>query len=856
MVKRIGMAILIAGASFLFIGCAGEKMELEVKARIDGLPVAQASVTVDGEREGTTGPDGSLVKTLRKKPGAEVEVVVSKEQPGFKVSPWKTTFLMKLPKKGTVDRYSFQVDLAAKRFVTIVTKETGTAVSDAVVMVSGQEIGKTDAKGEFVYEYMELPKDGADLSVTKSGYATWRHRGELEPGQRFDVAMTKRVQVTVTALRDEYGQALAIPGLDVSMDKRRIGKTNAKGSVTWFYDGEPGKKAQVRIDAPGYLPATWKTTVTLEGEVDLQRYFTPTAARPIRIAIYGFVGNTPNVDLKDVLALTEQAVSGQLFRYPCFREVATQDLRTAMKNARISVERAQTKGWNGTKLQRTVDMIVLGSVAQDDQGYLVEAKFIGSSGKVIHSQLARAKRERNVDGAAKDMTRALLAKFPFEGTVTGTDDERFRINLGKEGYRIAKNAEFAVLSPQEDASGKATGYQNIGRLKVRSASDTYSLAEPYDLKRGAKVSVGDRVVRISGREDEGEATGAVISTKGGVPPDVAPLGGVNIYVNDTWVGTTGPDGRVAVPARIGKKYDIVLYRHGYQQVSDTLRIAKDQEVKEFTLAVNNALFKIESEPSGADVFVDDEKVGKTPNKAGIPVTLGFHTVRVSVGGDYRDWEEVVEFASKTEDLTGSRAVMLQKDFLRIGDRAAEKGDVDGAIAAYRSTEKGHPDYSEAHHRLARMYLDEKGAYDNAITEFENVLSLPENQQLVYKQFAVAYTNLGHAYYERGNALVQTDRNSAAQGFAKAIENLKIAKQNTRFFPTERYDEAVHDTYYYAALSYHKLYLLTRKPALLSSANEAWQEYFDFFPKKLEGNAGFEQSREAARTYWDQVKKLM
>jgi hypothetical protein len=71
----------------------------------------------------------------------------------------------------------------------------------------------------------------------------------------------------------------------------------------------------------------------------------------------------------------------------------------------------------------------------------------------------------------------------------------------------------------------------------------------------------------------------------------------------------------------------------------------------------------------------------------------------------------------------------------------------------------------------------------------------------------------------------------------------------------RYDEAVHDTYYYLALSYHKLYLVTKKPALLTSANLAWREYFDFFPKSLEGKSVYDQSRDTAQKYWDQIKNL-
>jgi hypothetical protein len=42
---------------------------------------------------------------------------------------------------------------------------------------------------------------------------------------------------------------------------------------------------------------------------------------------------------------------------------------------------------------------------------------------------------------------------------------------------------------------------------------------------------------------------------------------------------------------------------------------------------------------------------------------------------------------------------------------------------------------------------------------------------------------------------------------------------------------------------------------VEKANLAWQEYFDFFPKKLEAKASFVKTRNAARKYWDQIKEL-
>jgi len=857
MMKHSVRILLVVAASLLLFACAGEKLELKVKASMNGRPAAQARVTVDKEEQGLTDANGVFSKVLKKKPGAEVEIVVAKDQPGHHIKPWKGSFLMKLPKSGAMDTYSFDADLPTAQFVTIAVTEKGAPVEGASVKAGGKEAGKTDAKGEFVYEYTELPKSGLDLAVAKSGYAAWRKTGPVEPGQRIEAALSKRVTVTISALAEEYGQSSGIPGIAVSINNKSIGKTDARGVLTYSYDGEPGKKVPLMLAAPGHIPEQWKTSIVLEGEVNVQRYFYPTTARPIRTGIYRFVGNTPNVDLKDVLAQTEAALADKLFKNECFRAVPSKELQAEMKRAKLSIGKITAKGWRDTPLKKLVDMIILGSIAKDEKGFLIETKFYTSGGKLILSQIIRAKSVGDINSAAKEISLAVLERFPFEGTIVSVDGERYRINLGKTGYKISKGTDFTLMAPRLDEAGKVSGYRETGRLKVKKAEENGSWTEAEDQKKGEKVAIGDRVVRRIYREgeEEGVRNYLVLTAKGGLPPDVAPLSNVNIYVNDEWLGSTGSDGKAEVPVRLNKNFSLVLYRHGYQQVVEKVKIEKNKDAREFTLMVNNAVFKIDSDPQGADVFVDTDRIGKTPILDGKPVTLGFHTVRVTVGGDYRDWEEVVEFSKKEENRTGAAKILLPKDYLKIGERAEQKGDVDSAILAYKSSEKGHPDYSTAHHRLAQIYLDDKSDYDGAIREFENVLSLPENQQLVFKQFSVAFTNLGHAYYEKGNALVDKDRDKAAQNFAKAIENLKKAKQNTRFFPNDRYDEAVHDTYYYTALAYHKLYLITKKNNILNDANLAWREYFDFFPKKLEGNSTFEQSREAAQKYWDQIKNL-
>ncbi len=85
MLNRSVRLALLLFASLLLFACAGEKLELEVKAAMDGQPAADVKVTVDGKDEGATDAKGHFSKIIRKKPGADVEVVASKEQAGYRI---------------------------------------------------------------------------------------------------------------------------------------------------------------------------------------------------------------------------------------------------------------------------------------------------------------------------------------------------------------------------------------------------------------------------------------------------------------------------------------------------------------------------------------------------------------------------------------------------------------------------------------------------------------------------------------------------------------------------------------------------------------------------------------------------
>ncbi len=857
MVKQTVQLVVILLSSIMLFACAN-KLEIEVQARLDNQPAADAKVLVDGIEEGVTDDSGYFSKVIKRKSGVEVLVSVIKEAPGYRIEPWEDSFVMKKPPKGVdMDKYLFKVDFKATKYFTLVITEKGKPLEGATVRVGRKTAGRTDEKGEFVYDYSALPKKGLRVTVTKRGYSTWRKTAKWEPGQIVEASLCEEAVVTIVALTDEYGLEKRVKDVVVKINKKKVGKTNAKGVYTYVYQGKPGKKVRLTLYASNYIPAKWEKKIVLDGKQTIKRFFYPARPKPIRVGIYGYVSNTPDEDLTATLSSIEDGVGNNLHGYLSFRVVPNTTLRKKIKAAKLDMKRITTKGWQETRLLRTVDMIILGSVAKEQNEMTIETKVYISGGKLVLSQINTARTEKDIKKTARQIARNIIDRFPFEGTIVSIKGDRHKINLGKDGYKIGSGMGFSILTPTMYKSGKIKGYRDIGTLKVKKAKAAESWAEINTITKGKSVKIGDKVVRRMYSEEEMKAAknSFILSAKGGVPPDVTALRGVNVYIDNIWLGTTGSRGNAKIPICLGKTYDLILYRHGYQRVSAEVRVDEDKDVREFILNANNSLFKVDSQPSQAEVFIDGFKIGKTPIREGKLVNFGSHSLVLSVGGDYRDWEEVMEFNKRVEDRTGAKKIVFFKDYLKIGDRAEEERNIDAAIQAYSSAIRKHPDYSIIRCKLASLYMDEKNNYDAAIREFENVLSLPENEQLIYKQFAVTYTNLGHAYYEKGDRLVHKDRKTAVQNFAKAIPNLETAKQNIRFFPVLHYDEAVHDTYYYLAISYHKLYLITKKRSIFGKAELAWRDYFDFFPKKLEVNSNFARIRDVAEQYQAQLEDL-
>src|SRR2546428_4895626 len=115
-------------------------------------------------------------------------------------------------------------------------------------------------------------------------------------------------------------------------------------------------------------------------------------------------------------------------------------------------------------------MIVLGSVAKDDKGFVIEAKFYTSGGQLILSQITRARDTGAITSAAREIAANVMERFPFEGTVVAAEDGNYRINIGRP-YRISRGTELTLTAATRGEAGKGTGERQTPRAKGRGAGD-------------------------------------------------------------------------------------------------------------------------------------------------------------------------------------------------------------------------------------------------------------------------------------------------------------------------------------------------------------------------------------------------
>jgi len=813
-----GAAVLVSTLGFGLSGCRKEAPPLTVRFKAvtpQGDPLPGVSVEGLGKAQGQTDASGKLSFQFKKDVGEEFTVSAKLDRPGMQFKPWQQSLVVRKWDQARPEtlEYSIEARLEPTALSSVIELQTGDVPATAADIRIDGKPAKLDPSGHVSVDLGTQLSRSAKVSVRLKDFEPFDQTATLHAGETFPVALIKigAVYAKLLVAYEAMERLVPVVGAEAALGGKPIGKTDAAGTLKYQ---APEREGVLEVKKEGFLPATATAKAPARRAGQVVVLLVPREAPVYRVVLLPAKSGSPgDAEVEAALPEIDDKLSDHLFSHACFEKVPT---------------------------EKAADAVVSVLASRAEGGLFLSVKVAWAKGKPIGGFAETGKFAR-IKSLCEDVASKVLEVFPFEGHVLGFEEGRAVTSLSSGKDRGVKKGDGVALYHWDGAVPPKVA--PLGKAVVRRVDRDFSRVE---LQKGAQTPVmGDKVVLLPRAVEAAFSGAAVLTVKAGREGSEKPFADVNVYRDGVWIGVTSATGEIRVPVASGEKHVFLFSRAGIKPHQEVINVVQALEQKTILLPQTLSRLKLASEPSGARVLVDDEDVGTTPLET--DVLMGFHRVKLELPGeDWRAYDKVMEFTASEENYTGGRRIALQKDVLRQSDALLQQGNVDAAITLLSQVQPGHADYSAAHHRLAGIYLDEKKDPARAIPEFQKVLDLPENRELVNKRFAVTFLNLGRAYYLQGTP----------EGYQKAIDQLLIARSNKRFFPQDQHDQATHDTLYYLALASHKLYHLRGDEGLLQETSARWKEYFDFFPASLQNDDEVKQARTGAEHYYEEVRRKL
>ncbi len=144
--------------------------------------------------------------------------------------------------------------------------------------------------------------------------------------------------------------------------------------------------------------------------------------------------------------------------------------------------------------------------------------------------------------------------------------------------------------------------------------------------------------------------------------------GAEVYVDGHYIGTTSMDYAV-----LAGTYTVEVMKSGYDTWQDTVNVSPDRMVRVSAYLSPSVLYgflEVDSNPSGASVYLDGEYLGITPLprtdiEADVP-----HDLRVELAG-YEGWSKAVQVApNRGLGITASLESLMQYGYVRVNSDPA------------------------------------------------------------------------------------------------------------------------------------------------------------------------------------------
>ena len=713
---------------------------------------------------------------------------------------------------------------------------------------------KTNRRGRCVVTFDQKPAEPVSFVVQKIGFKTVSQTTRVTPKGRLRFSLKPGKTIDLFAVTEAFNFTKGLSDVEVIIDGRRVGKTDQFGRYSHVYTGKVDDLVSVALRAPDYRPSIFETDFVASGAMNLVKHFTPKDPPPVRTVLLKLrsagrfeVASQSRSDTSHLKLdrYISSATRQHLFSSAAFKEQPLAFLKREMKRNLLSIDRLVRQGWSTSDLKASIDAVLLPTVVMADRPEL-QLAMIDSKGQTLAAAKERLRNlsdENSIDQAVADLTKKIIEIFPFEGAVLGKSGEQVKINLGfNSGRGVKIGDQLSVDGVQSSPDGCSQLHGDIAMIEVVEVSDGYSMAKVIKLAPRSIIGQGD-LVRLQKRAFNKAgplATIRVFNNKAGRQP----IDQANVYTSGVWLGATDVNGRLTLPSSVSGELRII--KHGYRTAVGKLTQGGNLQVG---LDRESALVRLETIPTGAEVRIDGKSMGKSPFDQPVPVPTGFVKLEIIGTKGYKPYTSVLELDEGTIDLTGARAINLERDLLGRGEQLVAQGNIKAAIVALEKVKPEHSDYLPSRHKIGELYLSVLNRPADAAAAFNEVTKTEEVSQFIDKRFIGSHINEGIALYLTAERLMDKDKAAAAAHLKTAIEVLSGVATQLRFVPPEQYAQAVHNVDFHTALAKHRLWNITGEPTLLADVLDSWQTY-------LTGNAKVVPTQENTKAYIDHAAVYM
>lgn len=722
----------------------------------------------------------------------------------------------------------------------------------------------TNKRGRCLLKFPKKPSAPLTFVASKKGYKTITNRIQIKHKGNLRLKLFKGETIDIFTITKKYNYIQGLANIDVLAQGQKVGKTDKFGHFSYFYRGKKNELLEIALQSPSHLPENYSTDFIVSGPMNLVRYFTPQNPPKANIVL---LKSRPSgeASAKDIAAfngdfdrLLHKAVRKMIFKSKMYNEVPLSFLQKFLEKENLTINELMHKGWNNEDIKAKVDAIILPTLIIRDQKTL-ELSFIDSRGKVLAAAKERlsAIRDKNsILQAVNIISNRINKAYPFEGAIIKTDNNSLEINIGHSSdISLATGDLLEVYGIQYDKLGKKQTHKKIALATIKEVLNDSSLITIKKLEPRAAITKGDLVIlKARGTTSKKSSQIRILGIQKGVSK---PIHQANLYFNDVWLGATDQNGYIFLSKnRIKGKGLLRVVKHGYRDFSREFHTTSFNKV-EIKLIRETAFVRIESEPSGAIVKIDGRKIGRTPLSSPIPVPSGF--VKISLEGSplYKKFQTIFDLDQGTLELTGSRKVVLEKDYRMLAHKQLKEGNLHQGLAKLQAIPKDHTDYLLAQHEIGEIFLTKLNNPAQAAYAFSNVTSSPKVKSFMDKRFIGSHINEGIALFLTAEKLEATDQNTAKAHYQKAVETLNNVTPYLRFVPKNQHQRALHNVGYHKALSLHRIWTLTKSSPYLTQANQAWHNYIESHTDNKQKRGGDEASYLInAEIYYKQTKAAL